>query len=183
MKYEIELLLNSEQSDKIAKLHTQFIDLCNAIVPYVYQHQCWNRVALHHLVYHGMRRKYPNMGSQLICNAINLVCKFANHVYQKKKDIYKNDGIPFIIISQKNPVILDAHTLSIKNNIISITTLEGRMKVSVSLKDDHLEAIKENALSESYLQVTHNQCKLIFVFDEQLLKELIITRLFLEMIY
>ena len=171
MKYEIELLLTPEQSEKVSQLHDQFIDLCNDILPYVHQNQCWNRVALHHLVYHSMRQKYPKLGSQLVCNSINLVCKFTNFVYQKKKKIYKINGMPHIIISKKNPVILDARTISIKNGIISIITLEGRMKVRLSLRDDQLKAISDRPISEAYLQVTHNQCKLILGLNQPFLKE------------
>jgi IS605 OrfB family transposase len=57
------------------------------MVPYVQEHRCWNRVALHHLVYYQLREKFPALGSQMACQAIRRVAD----AYQALR---ANDGLP-----------------------------------------------------------------------------------------
>ncbi len=41
----------------------------------LHQTKVWNRVALHHLMYRNLRDQFPEMGSQMVCNAIYSVSR------------------------------------------------------------------------------------------------------------
>ena len=92
MKRTISIRLEVEkvQIKQLSPLQENFHSVCNAIVPYVMEHRCWNRVALHNLVYSEIRSKYA-LGSQMVCNAIFAVCKA-----YKSKHILKKEEVPKI---------------------------------------------------------------------------------------
>ena len=46
-----KLLTAPRQAEAFGELARLFAEACNGMVPYVQEHRCWNRVALHHLVY------------------------------------------------------------------------------------------------------------------------------------
>ena len=54
----------------------------SAIAPLVQQTKVWNRVALHHLAYRQLREQFPEMGSQMVCNAIYSVSRTGRLVFQ-----------------------------------------------------------------------------------------------------
>ncbi len=97
---------------------------CNAIVPYVTEHRCWNRIALHHLTYYAVREQLPTLGSQMTCQAIHRVCDAYKVLQIKKEEMVS--AITFCPTS----VIFDKRTYSIKCNIISLFTLSGRQRIS-----------------------------------------------------
>jgi hypothetical protein len=123
---------------RLRALQIAFADVCNAIAPVVQQTRCWNRVALHHLVYHPMRERYPGLGSQMICNAIYAVCRSARLVLQHPKspwNVGKRPGAPLPLLRfvPNAPVYFDRHTLSLKEGTLSMFTLDGRMRFNVQL--------------------------------------------------
>ena len=76
MKWTISILLETaeEHEQLLGELQREYHLVCNQIVPSVVEERCWNRVALHHLVYNKVR-KTSSLGSQMVCNAIFSVCK------------------------------------------------------------------------------------------------------------
>ena len=99
----IKLAIDNEQSTKLQQLQKTYTDVCNQLVPYVIEHRCWNRVALHKLAYHNIRMSNV-LGSQMVCNTIYSVCK----AYKSQKELGKikaKESIPQICF--RNSSILD----------------------------------------------------------------------------
>ncbi len=123
----ISLKITHDHKRKLGALQEAFHSACNAIVPSVVENRCWNRVALHHLVYNKTRKSSP-LGSQMVCNAIFSVCKA-----YKAKSIGKDEPIPVIIFKNYRSVHFDKRTYSIEGNILSLYTLEGRIRIPMRM--------------------------------------------------
>lgn len=106
----IRLEMTHEESQKFLALRDAFFDACNQIVPFVVEHRCWNRVALHHLVYTKIRGSSP-LGSQMVCNAIFSVCKAYNN-----RTILREETVPIIHFHKNRSVHFDKRTYSIKGS-------------------------------------------------------------------
>ena len=129
MKRTISIRLDttSEHVKELLQLQEAYHYACNQIVPEVIANRCWNRVALHRLVYSKVRSTSP-LGSQMVCNAIYTVCK----AYQAKSILPKEE-IPQICFRRGRSIHFDKRTYSIKNETISLYTLGKRIKVSMRL--------------------------------------------------
>ena len=129
MKATISILLETiqDQEQSFSNLQQTYHLVCNQIVPSVIENRCWNRVALHHLVYKKIRENSP-LGSQMICNAIFSVCKA-----YKAKPIGKDEPIPVIQFRKYKSIHFDRRTYSIKGNILSLYTLEGRIRIPMRM--------------------------------------------------
>ena len=135
----LPLLLAPEQSGRLLALQAAFAEVCNALAPLAAKQRCWNRVALHHLTYRRLREQFPALGSQMICNAIYMVCKMSRLVYQGVDSPFNvarfgDTLLPTIRFDARCPVVFDSHTLSMKAGQLSIFTLGGRMRVALPLK-------------------------------------------------
>lgn len=138
-------------------LQSLFARACNNLAPLVSQTRCWNRVALHHLAYKGLREKYPQLGSQMICNVIYSVCRAARLVYQHPQSpwsVSKSDpkSLPVIVFSDDTPVFFDRHTLSIKKGQISLFSLDGRMRFELGLSEEDELKFRQEKLREISLE-------------------------------
>jgi hypothetical protein len=140
MKKSLRVALNGtpEQFRRLRELQTTFAAVCNAIAPVVQSTRCWNRVALHHLVYRSMRERFPTLGSQMICNAVYSVSRTTRLVLQHPKspwNVNKQSGapLPLLRFAPSAPVYFDRHTLSLKGNVLSMFTLDGRMRFTLRL--------------------------------------------------
>ena len=157
MSHRLSIPLDASESQltRLQALQARFVDACNDIAPIVRETRCWNRVALHHLVYRDVRKRYPELGSQMVCNAIYSVCRASRLVYQGdlslKYGFEARDGLPLIRFLESAPVYFDRHTLSIKRRVLSLFTLDGRMKISVNLPQSVEDHFKEFRLREIVL--------------------------------
>lgn len=129
MKRTISIKLEVLKEDicKLTALQEAYFTACNQVVPFVVQERCWNRVQLHNLTYSKIRAS-SLLGSQMICNAIFSVCKA-----YKTKQIFPKEEVPVICFRKNRSIHFDKRTYSIKENIISLYTLEGRIKVQMNL--------------------------------------------------
>lgn len=152
-QFLIQLNATPEQLSRLRALQANFVEICNAISPVMQESRCWNRVLLHHMVYHKMREQFPQTGSQMICNAVYSVTRAARAILQHPKstwNIEQNPSaqLPKIVFLPTSPVFFDRHTLTLKGNRLSMYTLEGRMRFDLflSLKNQqmfHQEKLKE----------------------------------------
>ena len=78
----IPLKTEAAQALRLRDLQRAFADVCNELAPVARETRCWNRVALHHMCYRSLRDKFPQMGSQMVCNAIYSVSRTCRVVYQ-----------------------------------------------------------------------------------------------------
>jgi hypothetical protein len=130
------LQVTPEQSQRLQELQKAFAQVCNALAPMVRDTRIWNRVALHHMAYKGLREQFPEVGSQMICNAIYSVSRTARAVFQDPAspfNLQKLQGqpLPLLRFADTSPVYFDRHTLSLRGDQLSLYTLSGRMRFRI----------------------------------------------------
>ena len=135
----IPLTTTPEQTARLLALQAAFAEVCSVLSPVAAQQRCWNRVALHHLMYRKLREQFPALGSQMVCNAIYMVCKMSRLIYQGADSPFNlarmgDRLLPSIRFDPLCPVFFDSHTLSMKSGQLSLFTLGGRMRFALSLK-------------------------------------------------
>ena len=153
----IPLHVEPEQVQRLQALQTGFARVCNALAPLVQQTKVWNRVALHHLAYRQLREQFPEMGSQMVCNAIYSVSRTARLVFQHPQSRCSlarlgSKPLPLRRFADSCPVYFDRHTLSLKAGQLSMFTLDGRMRFQLALaaQDEerfHTQKLREIVLS------------------------------------
>ncbi len=153
----IPLNASPEQVKRLQALQTGFAQVCNALAPLVQQTRVWNRVALHHLSYRQLRERFPEMGSQMVCNAIYSVSRTARMVFQHPQSPFNlarlgDKPLPLLRFADSCPVYFDRHTLSLKAGQLSMFTLDGRMRFQLALaaQDEerfHTQKLREIVLS------------------------------------
>ena len=134
----LKLKATAEQAQGLLELQVAYSSACNQLVPVVVENRCWNRVALHNLVYSDLRKK-TSLGSQMCCNAIFSVCKAYKSQNALRK--IKKDSVPEINFS-KTSVHFDKRTYSFKGNFLSLYTLTGRTKIEC-ITGKHQSALLE----------------------------------------
>ena len=152
----IPLNASPEQVKRLQALQTGFAQVCNALAPLVQQTRVWNRVALHHLSYRQLREQFPEMGSQIVCNAIYSVSRTARMVFQHPQSPFNlarlgSKPLPLLRFSDSCPVYFDRHTLSLKAGQLSMFTLDGRMRFQLALKAQDEERFHSQKLREIVL--------------------------------
>lgn len=135
----ISLDASPEQLARLQALQQGFAQVCNALAPVVQQTRVWNRVALHHLTYRQLREQFPEMGSQMVCNAIYSVSRTCRVVFQHPSSPFYlsrmgDKSLPLLRFTDGCPVYFDRHTLSLKAGQLSMFTLDGRMRFQLALQ-------------------------------------------------
>ena len=153
----IPLQLTTEQVLRLQSLQHGFAELCNALAPTVQATRVWNRVALHHLVYRQLREQFPAMGSQMVCNAIYSVSRTCRALFQHPASPFHLDKLgdkplPLLRFTDSCPVYFDRHTLSLKGGKLSMFTLDGRMRFSMSLDPVDEQRFHELKMREIVLE-------------------------------
>ncbi|MCK2097409.1 hypothetical protein [Thauera aromatica] len=158
MPTQLSLRLDTspEQQARLLALQAAFARLCNALAPVVRATRCWNRVALHHMTYKSLREQFPEIGSQMVCNAIYSVCRTSRLVYQHPKSPFNvarmgERPLPLLRFADNCPVYFDRHTLSLKAGQVSMYTLDGRMRFQLALRPEDEQAFHEQKLREIVL--------------------------------
>ena len=158
MKSVIRIPLHTSEANarRLLALQQAFAVVCNAIAPRVRETRCWNRVALHHMVYKDMRQRFPELGSQMICNAIYSVARASRLVYQHPKSAFNvqrhpERPLPRLEFKPQAPVFFDRHTLSLKDGQVSLFTLDGRIRFGLDISADMERRFREDRLREIVL--------------------------------
>ena len=153
----IPLETTPAQVQRLLQLQQGFAQLCTALAPLVQQTRVWNRVALHHLAYRQLREAFPQMGSQMVCNAIYSVSRTCRLVFQSPSsplhlDKLGDRPLPLLRFGANSPVYFDRHTLSIKAGQLSMFTLDGRMRFELALAPEVQQRFAQQKLREVVLQ-------------------------------
>jgi len=158
MNFMLRIPLNTEptQQARLQALQVAFAQVCNALAPTVQQTRVWNRVALHHLTYHKLRERFPDMGSQMVCNAIYSVSRTCRMVFQHPQSPFNlarlgNKPLPLLRFADTCPVYFDRHTLSVKAGQLSMYTLDGRIRFALALQPADEANFNEKKLREIVL--------------------------------
>jgi hypothetical protein len=169
----LKLGVSQSQERRLADLQALFALACNALAPVVSSSRCWNRVALHHLAYKGLREQFPQLGSQMVCNVIYSVCRAARLVYQHPQSPWcvgkrAVATLPVIAFSNQVPVFFDRHTLSIKSGQASMFTLDGRLRFQLGLGEAEEARFRQEKIKEISLEQLSGSFYLRFVFSKSL---------------
>lgn len=169
--FRVDLEASDEQAAALEALQLQFARACNVLAPRVAGHRCWNRVALHHLAYKDLREAFPELGSQMACNAIHAVCRAARIVYQHPRSPFNVDKrgdapLPRLQFTPKAPVYFDRHTLSLRSHDVSLFTLRGRIRCPVHLSAERLERLERERLVEAVLTGSRERFALSFTLAD-----------------
>lgn len=158
MNFFLRIPLNAStaQRAQLAALQVAFAKVCNALAPTVQKTGVWNRVALHHLMYRSLREQFPEVGSQMVCNAIYAVSRTSRLLFQhagSPLNISRLAGkpLPLLRFADSNPVYFDRHTLSVKGGQLSLYTLDGRMRFALALQAQDEANFNEKKLKEIIL--------------------------------
>src|SRR5574344_1091622 len=168
----IPLETTPAQAQRLQQLQQGFAQLCNALAPLVQQTRVWNRVALHHLAYRQLREAFPQMGSQMVCNAIYSVSRTCRLVFQSPSsplhlDKLGDRPLPLLRFGANSPVYFDRHTLSIKAGQLSMFTLDGRMRFALTLGSQAESAFQTHKLREIVLSLASDgRYSLSFAFTD-----------------
>lgn len=152
----IPLQVTEAQRERLRALQLGFAQLCNALAPLVQSTRVWNRVALHHLCYRQLREQFPEMGAQMVCNAIYSVSRTCRIVFQNPAsplhlDKLELGTLPLLRFSDDCPVYFDRHTLSLKGGQLSMFTLDGRMRFQLDLAPEVEQRFHSQKLREVVL--------------------------------
>lgn len=174
MNFALRIPLNTT-ADQLARLHAlqaAFADVCNALAPIVQQTRVWNRVALHHLSYRSLRERFPEIGSQMVCNAIYSVSRTSRLVFQHPQSPFNltklaDKPLPLLKFLDTCPVYFDRHTLSVKSGQLSMYTLDGRMRFALALQPADEANFNEKKLREIVLSLRPDGLyELSFLFSD-----------------
>ena len=177
MKTTLRVALNvsTEEAAKLRQLQSVFAKACNALAPVVQKTKVWNRVALHHMAYKPLRAQFPQMGSQMVCNAIYSVSRHSRMLFQSPASPFSlakigDRPLPLLKFTDRAPVYFDRHTLSVKDGKLSMYTLDGRMRFQVGLKPEDEARFQEQKLREVVLSragAERDAFELAFVFADK----------------
>ena len=171
----VPLNMSPDQAAKLRQLQAVFAKVCNSLAPLVQKTKVWNRVALHHMAYKPLREQFPQMGSQMVCNAIYSVSRHSRMLYQSPSSPFNlsklgDKPLPLLQFTDRAPVYFDRHTLSIKAGRLSMYTLDGRLHFNVGLSGDDERKFHEMKLREVALTragADRDRFELSFVFTEK----------------
>jgi hypothetical protein len=175
MNNTLRVVLNTspEEAAKLRQLQAEFAKACNALGPLVQKTKVWNRVALHHMAYKPLRAQFPQMGSQMVCNAIYSVSRHSRLLFQSPASPFNlaklgNKPLPLLRFSDSCPVYFDRHTLSLKDGRLSMYTLDGRMRFHLGLKPEDEVNFHEKKLREIVLsRLKTERFQLAFMFSDE----------------
>ena len=119
----IELECSEEELSPLVDTGLLFAKACNLIAAIAAENRCWNKVDLHRLCYYLVRDSFPDLGSQMVCNAIRKVCD----AYKALK-IQKNQEVPKICFKEGASIHYDKRTYSLKGAVLSLFTIKGRIQ-------------------------------------------------------
>lgn len=169
----ISLTTDAGQYARLAQLQSAFAGVCNAIAPTVQQTRVWNRVTLHHLTYRTLREQFPEMGSQMVCNAIYSVSRTCRMVFQHPQSPFNLallgiKPLPLLRFSDNCPVYFDRHTLSVNKGQLSMYTLDGRLRFALALSPENEAEFVSKKLREIVLSKrSDNMYELAFQFGDE----------------
>ena len=164
MNSEIHIIfgVDEQMRERLDRLRVEFAKACNWVAPIARANHCWNRVALHHLTYHQLRRQFPDLGSQMACNAIYSVCRSYRLILEHPQSPLfgrkiQEGQLPELQFLDRSPVFFDRHTLSLQNNRLSLFTLEGRLRFGIELNAQDELKFRTEKLREIQLLANGHQ--------------------------
>lgn len=123
----IKLDLSESQKQALAELQEMFAAACNEAAQVASVEKERNRVRLHHLCYRSLRHSFPKLGSQMCCNAIAKTSAALKALKRPRQVLFKHGC----------SVHFDKRTYSFKKTVLSLFTLQGRIRIPLEISPFH----------------------------------------------
>jgi len=143
----IKLNITENQHLDLFQLQKTFSGACQAVAEIADKEKEINRVRLHHLSYYTLRQRFPEIGSQMSCNAIAKVANALKALKKKRKINFKENA----------SIHFDKRTYSLKEKVLSLFTLQGRIKIPLEICPFHASYINVGTFKEAELVRKGNQ--------------------------
>jgi hypothetical protein len=144
----IKILAEASEQTALTTLQSAYADACNLIVPIVTAARCWNRFRLHTLAYRKMRTDTP-LGAQMCCNVLRSVAAAYRSMNANRK-LARDAPIPTINFRHAS-VHFDQRTFTMRGNLLSLYTLEGRVVVTLKPGEHQQRLLKWGTPREAEL--------------------------------
>ena len=149
----IKLDTTAEQAEALSILTSEFARGCNLATAYASEHRCVNRIQLHHLVYYPVREN-TRLGSQMACNAMRAVAG-AYKTLKANKRLPAEGSFPPIVFGDRGAVHFDKRTYSLQGDSLSLYTLDGRIRVPMTLGNFQRDYLGRGTPREAKLVQKH----------------------------
>ena len=137
----IKLTVSDIQNEALCELQDMFTKTCNEVAIVATAEKERNRIRLHHLCYTSLRKSFPKLGSQMCCNAIAKTAHCLKALKRPKQILFKNGCA----------VHFDKRTYSLKNGVLSLFTLRGRIRTPLAVSPYHQGFLEVGVLKEAEL--------------------------------
>lgn len=170
-RLRIRLETTAEQARQLQALQQRFVQACNALAQQAHASGVWSRVGLHQLAYHGLRARFPELGSQMLCNVIYSVSRAARLVLRHPQSPFAQrarDGAapPRLVFGPDAPVYFDRHTLNVRCGMASMYSLDGRLRFRLPLSPEDEYLLRHGGIREIALTRDRTGMMLNFSFDD-----------------
>ena len=143
MKRTIAIKLNVSLSQDLALLELQaiFSTACSQVAGIAIEQSEKNRVRLHHLYYHTLRKNFPQLGAQMCCNAIAKASQALKALKRPRQVLFKKGC----------SVHFDKRTYSLKDQVLSLFSLSGRIRLKLEISSFHQTFLNRGMIKEAEL--------------------------------
>src|SRR5271155_3937858 len=86
----IKLPISQEENQALLELQEQFSAACNRAAKSGQESGETNRIRLHHLCYHSIRKDFPALGSQMACNAVAKASQALKALKKPREVLFRN---------------------------------------------------------------------------------------------
>ncbi len=142
---KIKLETTQQASDSLFKTQRAYVAALNQTSEVAFEKKVFNSVALHHITYRDVR-KLTELPANLVCSARNVVA-----------EAYKRDKEKHHRWKETAAMRYDARTLTVKidQRYATLTTLDGRVRVSLIVSDYHRQYLDGSWELEPTANLTH----------------------------
>lgn len=137
----IKLDILPVQSQALLDLQAEFSSACNKAAEIAIQEKKQNRVQLHHSAYYTLRKDFPELGAQMCCNAIAKTAQALRALRYPKQVLFRGQC----------SVHFDKRTYSLKNGVLSLFTLKGRIRLQLTVSPFHQSFLDQGKIKEAEL--------------------------------
>ena len=132
---KVKLILDNFQHRALLSTMNMFNQIQNEISEIAFKEKEYQKYKIQTLIYHNLKEKYLNYSSQLIIRAIDSVsCSYkTTGTRVKRPNGFKKTGA----------VVYDERVISFKDNIVSIWTTEGRLKIPIKVYNKELFSFRK----------------------------------------
>lgn len=137
----IKLTLAESEAQALALLQDRFTLACNRGAEIALAEKERNRVRLHHLCYYTLRKEFPELGAQMCCNAIAKASQALKVLKRPRPVLFKNGC----------SVHFDKRTYSLKGAVLSLFTLDKRVRIQLEISPYHKSFLDQGKVKEAEL--------------------------------